>query len=456
MLICVVGAKITSASGPLIQLLTAIQDLLTCASIMLIIRMSEAAHKRFAVLGCAPIVFYSLVLGIWRLLEANLALTLQLIVLAVAVPIFAPLQSRLGRGRVPLLGVLLGLTLLARLDLIFFVLTVLAYELLDSAQIPEVAARIKAVVLQGMIITAEMLPYLLWNWHRFHHLEPISGAIKSTFPHFRPFHIDSFAYPVVAAILLNGCLLWKKKRDSFDTLCILTAIAALLHLGYTLSFGGLSPWYLTTGYLSVSLCVIWLGDRALTQLPFLGRIEPAIILVVFICFLTLASLRLFSNFSYSRLMQGDVAFSGSYVEPKRALAEKLRETLPAGSRIFIFDAPGGVAYYSGMSIMPADGLVSDFSYNTDLVHEGFKMYAARNHIDYFIAPYVNDGQTYDRLFLTMQRAGTSQIIHVEAPLGSRDAGMVSLPDANLLFRFREVNPDLEEIFPELGVWQIQD
>jgi hypothetical protein len=345
--------------------------------------------------------------------------------------------------------------LLARLDLIFFVFTVLGYELMDSVQIPKFSSRMKAVVLQGIILTAEVLPYLLWNLHRFHHLEPISGAIKSTFPHFRPFHIDTFAYPVIAAILLNGSLLWKTKRDAFDMLCVLTAIAALLHLGYTLSFGGLSPWYLTTGYLSVSLCVIWIADRALLEWPFLAKIEPATIFLVFAAFLTLSTLRLFSNFSYSRMMHGDVTFHGSYVEPKRALAEKLKESLPAGSRIFIFDAPGGVAYYSGMSVMPADGLVSDFSYNADIVRDGFSRYAATHHIEYFIAPYVQPGQTYDRLFLNMQRIGSAQIVQVQAPLGRRYAGTISLPDANLLYRFREVNPDLEQTFPELGIWRIE-
>src|SRR5208283_2868131 len=107
-------------SGPLIQILTIVQDGLTLLSIALLVAISRAAGKRGAVMGCAVLWFFNSVLGIWRLLETNLAVTLQILVLVIAVPVLPYFQRRLGRWNHTILGVVLGLTLLSRLDLVFF------------------------------------------------------------------------------------------------------------------------------------------------------------------------------------------------------------------------------------------------------------------------------------------------------------------------------------------------
>jgi len=455
MLVCVVGAWITPASGPLLQLLTTIQDMLTLFCVILLVKIAVAAKKRGGILGCAPILFFSMVLGSWRLQEANLALALQLAVLTLVVPIFPGLQGRLAQWRIPLIGVLLGFTLLARLDLIFFVGVVLTYELLHRDPMLKGSSRLLNLTLESVIVGALLAPYLGWNLIRFHHLEPISGAIKSSFPHVHQWYIASYIFPVVGAILLNGSLLLKRERTSFDTVCLLTAAAAALHLVYTLSFGVVSPWYFTTGYLSLSLSFIWVTDRLLALKPSLVWIEGAFGILLFTTFLFIGSLRLFSNFTYTRLVTGQVSFHGSYSESKHALADKLRETLPAGSRIFVFDAPGGIAYYSGMDILPADGLVADYAYNTDLAKEGFVRYAAEKHIDYFITPYLQPDQKFDcNLYFSSKRTSAGQLMHINTPLTHLSAGSITLSDADLLFRFREVNPNLESTLPEVGVWRI--
>ena len=140
MLVCVVGAWITPASGPLLQLLTTIQDMLTLFCVILLVKIAGVAKKRGGFIGCAPILYFGMVLGSWRLLEANLALALQIALLTLIVPVFPGMLSRLAKWRIPLIGVLLGLTLLARLDLVFFSGLVLTYELLHRD--PAVEGRI--------------------------------------------------------------------------------------------------------------------------------------------------------------------------------------------------------------------------------------------------------------------------------------------------------------------------
>ena len=129
--------------------------------------------------------------------------------------------------------------------------------------------------------------------------------------------------------------------------------------------------------------------------------------------------------------------------------------MPPGSRIFIFDAPGGVAFYSGMALLPVDGLMSDFNYNTDIVEQGVARYAASEHIDYVIAPWLQTNQTYNRLDLREVRSGDAQIMTLRAPLTHQVVGgSLILHDADLVFRFRQINPDLEAVFPEVGVWHV--
>ena len=452
--ICVIAAWITSSSDALIQILATVQDLLLVGSLALIVSMARTVKLRGAVLGCVPVLFVGMVLGIWRLLETNLAFALQLGVLILVVPLFPDLQKRLAGWRNPLIGALLGLVMLARLDLVFFVLTVLLYELFHKDDSLSGTSRLTRCVVQGSIVGALLVPYLAWNWKTFHHLLPISGAIKSSFPHVQHWGLAPFMYPVVAAILLNSSLLFKPVRTGFDTVCLLTATAAALHMMYTLSFGELAPWYLTTGYLTVSLCTIWVADWLLQRAPGLAWIEPALASVLFLAFLLLGTVRLLSNFSYTHLRTGQVSLHGTYLEPKRALAEKLNETLPPGSRIMIFDAPGGVAFYSRMSILPIDGLVSDYAYNRDVVSDTLIGYMSKQHIDYFLAPYLHAGQSFDRLHLRGIGTANGQVMTVEAPLTHLSAGAITLADADLVLRFRQINPDMQTIYPEIGVWRI--
>lgn len=455
MLVCVAAARITSASSPLLQILAFVQDALLLFSLTVIAAMAHKARKYGALLGCLSLLFFTMVLGIWRLLETNLALATQIVALVLAIPVLPEVHRKVGRARIPLLGVFLGLSVLARLDLFFFAATLVLYQLFRRETGLTIASRLRQLVVQGLIAIALVVPYLAWNMLHFHHLLPISGAIKSTFPHLQAWRIGTFLYPVLGAIVFNGMLLFRRQRIPFETVCGLTAIAAFLHMAYTLSFGALAPWYLTTGYLSVALCIVWIADFLLRLLPRPKTVETIAAGLVFMTFASLSTLRLFSNFTYTRFIHHDVSFHGLYVEPKRALAEKLRSTLPPGSRIFVFDAPGGLAFYSGMSILPADGLVADYAYNTDVVEQGFSAYAAGRHIDYFITPYLQPNQVYDRLSLRGRRDGTGQEMEVSAPLTGKSAGSVNLRDADLVFLAPDINPELETVFPQVGVWRIE-
>lgn len=455
MLCCVLVSFFTTRAAPLVQALGALQDLFLTSSVILILAIARAARLRGAFVGCLTFLFFNMVLGIWRLLEAPLALLLQIAVLVLAVPLLPFVQARLRGWRVPLLGIALGLTMLARLDLMFFVLVVWASMLVpfrdDNSGRVE---RAKQAALVAGLIVVIVAPYLLWNWKTFHHLLPISGAIKSTFPHIHAWAIQSFTRPVLLSIVLNLLRGLFGRKTAWNRMCVLVAIGAMLHLAYTLSFGEIAPWYLTTGYLSVSICVIWLLDAMLARLPKLLWIEGALAAGISLLFMCVGTLRAYSNLTFTHLAHGAVSFKTPYLEPRRAFGEQLARRFPAGTRMFIFDAPGGIAFYSGMSLLPVDGLVADYAYNRDLVELGPLRYAALHHIEYFIAPRVPAGTVYNRLSMLGTHTQTGQVYRIQAPLTRQDAGSLDLPNASTVLRFHEVNPELEAEFPEIDVWPI--
>ncbi len=453
MIVCVAAASLTHSPGPLVQELAIVQDLLIAGVLIALLLAAHKAKMSGACIGALPLLFIGMTVGIWRLLECHLALALQVASLYVAVPLYPGIWNRNGWWRDLILGVLLGLTVLSRLDLIFFVLVILSHELLTKTQL-SATRRLTGFFLQTAATGTLTLPYLVWNLIRFHHLLPISAAIKSTFPHPHGWVIQSFAYAPLFGILVAAALLFKKSRNSFETALVLAATATACHIAYSLSFGELAPWYLTTGYLTASMATLWLADQILWRLPKRNVVDMAIAGTAIACLIALGWLRVVSNFTYTRFVHHAVTFEAAYVEPKRALAEKLRAVLPAGSRVYIFDAPGGVAFYSGMNLLPADGLVADYTFNARLADQGFTMYAHNMHISYFIAPLLHKDQVYDRLFLYGKGYGTEQSMLIQAPLTRKPAGTVILHNADIVFRFRQINPELETSMPELGVWRL--
>lgn len=455
MLCCILGAFITKSSSHLIQVLAVMQDLLILLSVYLLIYICAITKKLGAIAGVVIIAFLTETLGITRMLEADLSLAIQLIIFVVTLKYsiqskdIKPWHAFIG-------GILLGLTLLARLDLIFLVSIVYAYWILNiyggKSQLKLKAINI-SLISAGTCIT--ICPYLYWNYHYFRHIEPISGAIKSTFPHFQlPLHFPFFSYPVIIACVFNFAFFFYEKKCRFTIIALIASVGALLHLIFSVLFGSLAPWYLTTGYLCVALCSIWIFDKILRASKYPVKVMVYASTAIFTVILSLEVLRLVSNFTYTRFVNRDVSFKRGYIEPKRALAEQLRKMLPQDARIYAYDAPGGMAFYSGMSIIPVDGLVNDYAYNRILLSKGISNYMADNQINYIIAPMLQAGQKYDNGFLTTTWERNGQVFNIIAPLYHRSAGTFFVSDNDILSKFQTVNPNFEKQFPYVAIWRI--
>ena len=113
-------------------------------------------------------------------------------------------------------GVVLGLACLARLDTVFllaaFGLTGLVAATRRgrnasgsamssrSSYLVRAWSEVRVLVVPVLVV----LPYLLWNLGTFGHLQPISGAMKSSFPHVQPTFRYVVEFPEFALLIFIG------------------------------------------------------------------------------------------------------------------------------------------------------------------------------------------------------------------------------------------------------------
>jgi hypothetical protein len=120
-----------------------------------------------------------------------------------------------------------------------------------------------------------------------------------------------------------------------------------------------------------------------------------------------------------------------------SLSRWLDARLPRGAGLMAYDYPGALAFYSSLRVLPEDGLIGDYAYNSDLVLEGAAPYLGARGVDYYLGPYGRDG---------------NGSVEVFAPLGHRSAGFLQLRRENLVARVREL-PGMSGA-PDVGVWRL--
>jgi hypothetical protein len=118
----------------------------------------------------------------------------------------------------------------------------------------------------------------------------------------------------------------------------------------------------------------------------------------------------------------------------------MKGNIPEGSGVFVYDWPGAISYYSGLKILPMDGLMNDFEYNQDLVSQGIEEYLCSKNIHYFLGPDQSGEHDFQRY-------------EVYAPLSRRPVGILMLDERDLVVRIRDVVKSPEET-PPIAIWRI--
>jgi hypothetical protein len=275
-------------------------------------------------------------------------------------------------------GLCLGLLGLARLDAVFVAGVAWAV----------VARRRPAAAALAAIVAALVLaPYVAWNVTTFGHVVPISGALKSSFPHPELAGVVAKLGDDGRVAVIGGLAALALATRSGRASAVLGILAggALLHAGYVGAFtrpGWVTtwPWYYTTGQLAAAAAaaVVFDGVRArLSEPPSPGRIGTAVLVL-------LAALASSRNVLSAFVAPGVPLRSEPRAEVR--MARELEARLPPDAVLAVFDMPGIVAWYTRRPVLALDGLTSDFETADAVVERGFSEVMRRHGVTCFLGP----------------------------------------------------------------------
>ncbi len=327
------------------------------------------------------------------------------------------------------LGVLLGLTMLARLDNVFLVAAMLAGLTfsLPKGDRPR-RTTVARIATAGAAVVA---PYLIWNLVTFGSFVPISGAIKSTFPHVvgdaRNLGALGLATFVFAAAGAAWSLFGRQgsgRRLAFGAMAAGVLAQDLYIVLYT-NHNTHWAWYYVSGSLLATLLLCAAADVAMQRGAWLRRRGVAV-----------AAAASHNQFIVEYLPRStDERWEIQF-------AQYMDRTLPAGAGVLVFDYPGHLAFYSSLRIVAADGLMGDFRYDADLRRRGLRRVLLDHAIEYYIgrdlAP--ADSCRTETIFAPVERIDVGALVLCPGNrLAATPAVVRGVPEPDLgLFRIGEI------------------
>lgn len=297
--------------------------------------------------------------------------------------------------------------------------------------------------------------YLASNFIWFHILMPISGLLKSHNAHD---HLLGRNLPHTALLSLAICaisllILWRWQRDRWFLFAELPFfIGIVFHAAYiTLRMTSETRW--TWYYVSWALLAALTASRAAACLFRLapgvakrGNFSPSAALrTMGIVLAVVLSVALWYRMGW-RHSRESMAENTQLPGMRRVLAADHLK------RLLAYDQPGGMAYFTRISVVPLDGLMADREFQTELADRGIASFVRRDHIDGFAGPTVPfddwGRQTYcGHLFLESTRYtcepwtkgpnGKPQWmitgVEVYSRLPLAPAGYIALPPADIVW-----------------------
>jgi hypothetical protein len=344
-------------------------------------------------------------------------------------------------------GVLFGLAILARLDNLFVAAALCtAGAFHGDRNASAIAGRAIAAASGGLLVLA---PYLAFNQLEYGHLMPISGAIKSSFPafDFDPDRLGTMGKLAAAAGVLAMIIgLWLDASRRRRVLWIGLGGGVVMHAVYVAGFTDhytFWAWYYVAGVLAAGLCAAWLPGWIMARLgprP-VAAFVPAMVFALTLVLLAGAAGRAWLK-AFNPLSVGPVVIDlpiNDYRWPEE-FARWLKANLPPGSRLFVRDWPGAIAWHSGLSLLPMDGLVNDFRYNDDLLAAGAAEYLCAHDVGYF--------------FGLLDEVGENSTVRIPAPLYRRPAGELRLRPEDIVARVQDVVSQPAQALP-FALWRLR-
>jgi len=283
------------------------------------------------------------------------------------------------------------------------------------ARVPRGRGVRDAAIVAGVVALTSS-PYLVFNLIKFHHLVPISGAIKSSLPSVM-LDLDNLGTlgkitSLAAVLTLPFVRLLPAGSNSRTFLTALSA-SVILHGFYVVAFTHdvtQWSWYYVLGVVNIAFLMCVIARASGRVLSPTARLRIAAAVAAFILIVGIA--RAWNRYRDPDavgiaigLRSGTPASSRWQVE----VAGWMRKNLPSGSGVFVYDWPGTIAYFSGLRVLGADGLMSDYDFSRDIAADGIGAYLREHDVRYVFAPAPPEG-------------AETQLLPVTAPLTGAPAG----------------------------------
>jgi hypothetical protein len=334
-----------------------------------------------------------------NLLETGLLLSLFLLAISIARS-----EGKASGGRKLAVGLVLGLAALARLDTVFLLIAAGFFALFRAARGEALIGEGEDDPRRGFLrlawsnlwplgLTAALIvPYLFWNWTTFGHLQPVSGAIKSTFPDPRP-HLEYLRqFPEFTLLLLIGAGFFVASLRSAASrsgesgpspsrlvrVLGLFGLAGLLHMAYTILFmgWGVDRWHFAILIPIGLLGIPWMILRVFSASA-LGRRRFMLWAVLVVGLIGAVGVQ---TRSFRARRERHLAAS-------REVALWARAYLPPEAVFGMADA-GVFAFFSDRTTVNLDGLINNFRYQEALRSGRVLEYLRARGIEYIFDQYV--------------------------------------------------------------------
>lgn len=327
-----------------------------------------------------------------------------------------------------ILGLLLGLTFLARTEAGFFALIVF----IDLFILQIRQRRIRHLpVLYPVVLASGLLaaPYLLWNLSMYGHPVPISGRVKaflsaqqlgaiekqgtiplvhrilqrwkSTDPIyegaevavkvvrilFDKLSLPTEVTPVLLVLAVIGFILWflreplLKRLAKLQPFAPLVAFAAVTCVYYNVClFGRQRYWYFIPQMVLSCMGIALLLDSLWERIKVFQRSSLRLGTSLFVCLLSLAA-----SGGWLIRLQVTPGFSGATYPHRYDVAQWLQRNTAADTRIGVWNA-GIVGYFSRRAVINLDGLVNSPAYFQRIKEQTVVSYLKEQEVD-FVADY---------------------------------------------------------------------
>lgn len=281
-----------------------------------------------------------------------------------------------------IIGIIFSIIFLSRLDNVF-ILFFLGIYICFIHQRFSLSYLIKLVL--GFLLL--VLPYLIFNQIEFGNIVPVSGKIKSFFPNFEMRGFNNYAkiFLIITTIYLIGLLSVFRRRNHQKFLLFFT-LGTLVQLLYNGIFQSqIGQWYFVAQFIVFAFLCYDLTEFILNIIKLNFYNYRIALSISFLICLAIAVIKLSSGFTLTNFNNDD-KFSIELKSPIEYFIEDLKANLSVNARIYVYDIPGKIAYYSDFDVIPGDGLINNEQFSIDLNKGTFEDYLLDNNIDYVMLP----------------------------------------------------------------------